>query len=279
MIVQKTFNNNIISAIDDKGKEVVIVGNGVGFQKKSGDMVDRSKISKVFFCVENYQEERMIKILKDVPVELIIITDKIMEMAQTVLNTKLNPMLLITLADHLNFAVQRTSNNTVMPSPLGHEIRYIYPEEYEVGKKALEYIKKELHISLPKEEIIFIALHFVNSQTDYKDISDTLKLSRLLQEVLQVVKDELNLNLDESSTAYCRFIVHLRYFVIRQISKEQLKDDDMIELFDMVKSKYKKAYHCVQKLSNMLSEKYNMICSDSEKFYLILHIQKILSQQ
>lgn len=278
MRVQKAFNNNIVSAVDEQGKEMVIVGNGIGFSKKSGELVDRSKISKIFYCAENLQEERMIKILKDIPIELILITDKIIEMAQTVLKTELNPMLMITLADHINFSVQRASRNTVMPSPLGHEIKYIYPREYEVGVKALEYIKKELHIDLPKEEVIFIALHFVNSQTDYKDISDTLKLSRILQEVVQVVKDDLQIKLDETSTTYCRFAVHLRYFVIRQLSMERVIDDDVIELFDMVKEKYKRAYHCVQKINTLLNEKYNMVYSDSEEFYLTLHIQRMLSQ-
>lgn len=278
MRVQKAFNNNIVSAVDEQGKEMVIVGNGIGFLKKSGELVDRSKISKIFYCAENLQEERMIKSLKDIPIELILITDKVIEMAQTVLKTELNPMLLITLADHIHFSVQRANHNTVMPSPLGHEIKYIYPREYEVGVKALEYIKKELHIALPKEEVIFIALHFVNSQTDYKDISDTLKLSRILQEVVQVVKDDLQIKLDESSTTYCRFVVHLRYFVIRQLSRERVIDDDVIELFDMVKEKYKKAYHCVQKINTLLNEKYNMFYSNSEEFYLTLHIQRMLSQ-
>ncbi|SHJ99273.1 transcriptional antiterminator, BglG family [Anaerocolumna jejuensis DSM 15929] len=278
MRVQKAFNNNIVSAVDEQGKEMVIVGNGIGFSKKAGDMVDQSKISKIFYCAENSQEERMIKILKDIPIDLIQVTNKIMEMAQAVLNTKLNPMLLITLADHIHFAIQRTNTNMVMPSPLGHEIRYIYPKEYEAGSKALDYIKSTLNVILPKEETIFIALHFVNSQTEYEDISDTLKLSRILQEVIQVVKDELRIKIDESATTYCRFVVHLRYFVIRQLSKEQMIDDDVLELYDMVKTKYEKAYYCVQKINTLLKEKYNMVYSDSEEFYLVLHIQKMLSQ-
>lgn len=278
MRVQKAFNNNIVSAVDEQGKEMVIVGNGIGFSKKSGELVDRSKISKIFYCAENLQEERMIKILKDIPIELILITDKVIEMAQTVLKTELNPMLLITLADHIHFAVQRTNRNTVMPSPLGHEIRYIYPREYEAAMKALEYIKKELNITLPKEEVIFIALHFVNSQTNYKDISDTLKLSRILQEVVEAVKDDLGIRIDETSTTYCRFVVHLRYFVTRQLSRERVIDDDVIELFDIVKEKYKRAYHCVQKINTLLNEKYHMVYSNSEEFYLTLHIQRMLSQ-
>lgn len=278
MRVQKAFNNNIISAVDEQGKEMVIVGNGIGFAKKSGEAVDRSKISKIFYCAENSQEERMIKILKDIPIDLILITNKIIEMGQTVLNTKLNPMLLITLADHIHFAIKRFNEHMIVPSPLGQEIRYIYPKEYEVGMKALEYTQKELNVELPKEEIIFIALHFVNAQTEYKDISETLKLSKILQDVVQVVKDELGIRLDESSTTYCRFVVHLRYFVTRQLNKEQFIDDDVMELHAMVKEKYKKAYGCVQKINTLLKEKYHMDCSDSEELYLILHIQRMLSQ-
>ena len=277
--VQKAFNNNIVSAVDNHGKEMIVIGKGVGFSKKEGDTVDATKVSKIFYCAENSKEERMIKILKDIPIDVILITDKIMEMAQTLLNTKLNPMLLITLADHIHFSIHRADQNIVIPSPLGQDIKYIYPKEYEVGTKALEYIKKALNVTLPKEEIVFIALHFVNSQTDYNEISDTLRLSKILQEIIQVVNQELEMEFDESSTTYCRFVVHLRYFVIRQLSKEKVIDDDVGDLYNMMKVKYEMAYHCVLKINQLLKEKYHMEYSDSEEFYLVIHIQRMLSQQ
>lgn len=36
MVIDKIINNNIVSAFDEKGLEVVIMGRGIGFQMKRG---------------------------------------------------------------------------------------------------------------------------------------------------------------------------------------------------------------------------------------------------
>ena len=48
MVIDKIINNNIVSAFDDKGLEVVIMGRGIGFQMKRGQEVPAEKIEKVF---------------------------------------------------------------------------------------------------------------------------------------------------------------------------------------------------------------------------------------
>ncbi|MFR8086468.1 MAG: CAT RNA binding domain-containing protein, partial [Leuconostoc gelidum] len=39
MYVKKTFNNNVLLA-DNNGHEVVLIGKGLGFQKKVGQVID-----------------------------------------------------------------------------------------------------------------------------------------------------------------------------------------------------------------------------------------------
>lgn len=48
MVIDKIINNNIVSAFDEKGLEVVIMGRGIGFQMKRGQEVPAEKIEKVF---------------------------------------------------------------------------------------------------------------------------------------------------------------------------------------------------------------------------------------
>ena len=48
MIVNKKFNNNVLMSVDDKGQEVVLMGNGLAFSCRPGDLVDESKIEKTF---------------------------------------------------------------------------------------------------------------------------------------------------------------------------------------------------------------------------------------
>ena len=39
IIIEKVINNNIISAYDESGAEVIVMGRGIGFKKKQGEMV------------------------------------------------------------------------------------------------------------------------------------------------------------------------------------------------------------------------------------------------
>ena len=48
MTVEKVINNNIVSAYDETGREVVVMGRGIGFGVRAGAVIDNSKIEKVF---------------------------------------------------------------------------------------------------------------------------------------------------------------------------------------------------------------------------------------
>ena len=48
MIIQKVINNNVVSTFDSNGKEVILMGKGIGFRKKTGDELDKTKIEKIF---------------------------------------------------------------------------------------------------------------------------------------------------------------------------------------------------------------------------------------
>ena len=44
MIIEKVINNNIVSAFDEDGREVVIMGRGIGFGVRPGAAVRDSKV-------------------------------------------------------------------------------------------------------------------------------------------------------------------------------------------------------------------------------------------
>ena len=48
MVIDKIINNNIVSAFDETGLEVVIMGRGIGFQRKRGQEVPVEKVEKIF---------------------------------------------------------------------------------------------------------------------------------------------------------------------------------------------------------------------------------------
>ena len=49
MIVEKVLNNNVVVSIDPTTrKEVILMGSGIAFNKKPGQLIDTKKIEKTF---------------------------------------------------------------------------------------------------------------------------------------------------------------------------------------------------------------------------------------
>ena len=69
MNIQKVINNNVISAFDEKKQEIVIMGRGIGFKAHIGDVVDESRIEKVFRIENENLSRQFQEILQNIPLE------------------------------------------------------------------------------------------------------------------------------------------------------------------------------------------------------------------
>lgn len=67
------------------------------------------------------------------------------------------------MADHIDFAIIKFKEKLNITMPILYDVKHLYENEYEVGIYALNLIKEELKIDLPKEEAAYIAMHFVNA--------------------------------------------------------------------------------------------------------------------
>ena len=47
MRIKKVFNNNVLLA-EKNGREVVLIGKGIGFKKHTGDDVEQQQITKIY---------------------------------------------------------------------------------------------------------------------------------------------------------------------------------------------------------------------------------------
>ncbi|MEI8633499.1 CAT RNA binding domain-containing protein [Vibrio sp. PP-XX7] len=48
MLIEKVLNNNVVISRDTDGREVIVMGRGLGFQMAAGMELDRGKIEKTF---------------------------------------------------------------------------------------------------------------------------------------------------------------------------------------------------------------------------------------
>lgn len=153
----------------------------------------------------------------------------------------------------------------------------MYPKEMKVGLKALDMIKEEFNVDLPDVEATFIALHFVNGQLNDCDISDTVRVTEIASDILSIVKHHYHLDLDEESLNLERFIIHLQYLLMRLHNGAALEGKNE-NIYQLLKATQTKEVECVEKINKFLNQNYQWNCSDEEKFYLILHLQRLTSR-
>ena len=66
----KVYNNNAVSAVRPDGREVVLVGNGIGFSKRPGDVIDERKIEKIYY-IQSELQTKFLQLLKDASPEAV----------------------------------------------------------------------------------------------------------------------------------------------------------------------------------------------------------------
>ncbi len=274
LVITKIINNNVVSTIDEKGRELILMGCGLGFQKKPGDEVDESKMEKRFRLDSIQDTRHFADIVEDMPIEHLRISSKIISYAKEKLEVKFSRSIYITLTDHINFAIERHSRNIDFSNPLTWEIKRIYKSEFEIGMKALEMIKESLGIELPEDEGASIAMHFVNAESERPDMAETIKTTKLIQNAMNIVRFHFNIELDTDSIQYSRFVTHLRFFAQRILSGSTISNNDDT-LFQTMAKAYPDDLKCAEKIGKYIYGDFGYNISDEEKTYLLVHINRI----
>ena len=273
IIIEKVINNNIISAYEKSGAEVIVMGRGIGFKKKQGEMVPADQISKIFRIKSRTLSEQFKELLANMPLERVRISDEIISHAKDHLKLKLNQSIYVTLTDHINFAIERVSQGIEPQNALLWEIKRFYPQEFQLGIYALELIQDRLDILLPEDEAGFIALHFVNAEYG-TDIRDAVKFPDQMQAIVDIVERDLGILLDESSLHYERFMTHIKFLIQRIYRKELLSSEDR-ELSLMMQRKYPREYQCSVKVAEYIMQATGCKLSEEEIMYLSVHIRRV----
>lgn len=273
IIIEKVINNNIISAYEKSGAEVIVMGRGIGFKKKQGEVVPADQISKIFRIKSRTLAEQFKELLANMPLERVRISGEIISHAKDHLKLKLNQSIYVTLTDHINFAIERVSQGIEPQNALLWEIKRFYPQEFQLGIYALELIQDRLDILLPEDEAGFIALHFVNAEYG-TDIRDAVKFPDQMQAIVDIVERDLGILLDESSLHYERFMTHIKFLIQRIYRKELLSSEDR-ELSLLMQRKYPREYQCSLKVAEYIMQATGSRLSEEEIMYLSVHIRRV----
>jgi beta-glucoside operon transcriptional antiterminator len=272
MVIKKIFNNNAILAKDSEKNEIVVMGRGIGFKKNVGDKLDENLIEKTFILKQKDASDKFKLLLEDIPTEHVSLCYDIIEYAKNILGVELNDYIYVTLTDHISYTLKLFDEGLNRPNPLIWEIKKFYSKEFAIGLKALEFVESETGKKLPEDEACNIALHLINAQVNKKGnkVKDIANQAKMIQDILNIVKYTYNIELDEKSLNYERFVTHLRFF-FQRLNKEQKIETEDDFLLKQIKVKYKKAYDCMLKIQTYLNKE----LSEEEQLYLTIHIQRV----
>lgn len=278
MEIKQTFNNNVVLTTDEEANEVVVMGRGIGFQKAKGDSIDPALIDKTFILSENVSKSIFPDIYHQLSDDEIDVVVEIIDLAEEKLGLEFQSNIYIALADHIHYALDRTQQLIPLTNPLNYEVKKYYPEEYKIGQMALKLIKERLNISLYKDEASSIALHFVTGQKEGYLIAQTIKVTEIVHNILNIVRIYYGDNFDEESISYARFLTHIQYFAHRVVFGEQKGETDSF-LYEQIQASYPNTFECVNRIKRYVKATHHFEMGEDEQVYLTIHIERIMSEK
>ncbi len=272
MKIIKHINNNFAIAEDSQGKQCIVSGKGIGFGAVPRQ-VSLNQINRTYYEVAPIY----ISMISGLPEDIISISSRIIEYARLIIDKPFNASIVFTLADHINFCIERFRKKMNVKLPIINDIQYLFEKEMKVGEFGLQLIRKELNVFLPKDEAAYIALHIINAEEEGKT-RKVLDDGEIVEGVIQIVETDYQLSVNRADFNYSRFATHLHYLLKRGREQSFYKTENA-KIYLAIKDDYPQSFACAEKISNYLYEQAELNLTDEERLYLMLHIHRLCTRE
>lgn len=278
----KKINNNVAICIDSHNKDLVAFGKGIGFPSMPYEITDLSKLDRTFYNIK----PQYISMLNDIPQEVIAFTARIVDIAQAQLYYNLNPNLVLTLADHIAFAMERRKKGIYIHMPLVYDIEQTYPEEIQIAKYTLQKVEEKFGVRLPFQEASGIALSLINAKITEKESGATGEESALQQKsdeqiiehLTKIIEQEMHIHINRESFNYARYATHVQY-LLQRIYEHKHVDSKNLSMYQSLREEFTAVSDCVDQMDRYLQEEIHVSLSEEEKLYLIMHANRICAKE
>ena len=268
-------NNNVVLARDEFGREAILTGRGLGFQRKRGQDVDASLISRRYIPADNAQS--VAEVIAGIPLERLALIERVFRKAARGLNTDVPSSTLIAVVDHINQAMERVCQGLTMVYPLRVEVAHLHPEELRLAEAMVEEINATQEVQLPGGEAVALALHLFTAAIGAPSAQAASEQSRLIGQVMGLLEKSFGEAFDADSVNAARFAVHLRYFLVRARTAVQIEDGTSSLVADALRVSDPDAYRVARRIRDLLEIRLNTTVSDDETAYLALHVARLTS--
>lgn len=273
--ISKILNNNVIICINSN-QEVILIGKGIGFNKKPGMVVDDNASIEKVYKLDQKQQQEYYKSLVEIADEEVL--QAIIESVNYITSTtymKDDKQLVIVLTDHITFAYKRLKQNQIISNPFAMETKHLYSEAYDIATQVIQRLNEKLDVTFPDDEIGFIALHIASNKEDLP-MSEISLINKMISKCVLIIENDIGYPVNPRTVQYQRFIRHIQFLIRRLNKKEYVHAQD--EFINMVKTYYPNCYSTAYKISKVIQKDLDIDIDDSEIVYLALHIYHFQSQ-
>ncbi|GGI42038.1 glucose PTS transporter transcription antiterminator GlcT [Mammaliicoccus stepanovicii] len=268
-VIEKTLNNNVLVA-NYYEKEVILIGKGISFGKKQGDVINTDLIEKIYLLESERDKDKYRQLLDDTNEYVFNAVLEVVNGIDRQLGGSVSEKTLISLTDHIIFAIKRIKEDIHVHNPFLKETELLYPREYKIAETAVKALNEKLDLQFIESEAGFIALHIHSAEVNHT-IHDIYNIKEIIQNAIIIIEEDLEVTIDKNSINYSRFVRHLHFAIQRVLADERIPDATNIET--LLKAQYPLCYNISIKIVKMMQSQLKKPIYQSELAYLTMHIQ------
>lgn len=270
----KVLNNNGLLVYDERAKrELIFLGNGVGFGKRPTEKLADIKGAKVYSLVTRQKNQSVLKVVNGISPEFIEVAGRIIEEAEKVFH-EVNHEILLPMADHIALAAKRARENRQMANPFTPDIRVLFSGEYSVALKGRDIIREMTGCEITDDEVGFITLHIHAGLSD-EQVSVALDTTRVINEGIEMIEEAFGQKLPKDSLAYTRLMSHLYYMIARTRRGETTN----VDFNDFIFTNYPKTGETARAVCRFMEKELKKPVGKEEIGFLAIHIQRVISPE
>lgn len=270
-IIKVLNNNGILVYENGTGKELILLGNGVGFGKKPMQQIEEIRGARMYSLVTKQKQQSVLKVVNGIQPCFIEAAGKIIEEAEKVFH-KVNHDILLPMADHIALAAKRVSENRQISNPFTPDIRVLFEKEYAVALRGREIIKSITGCVISDDEVGFITLHIHAGLSD-EHVSVALDTTRIIDTAVKMIENAFGKKIEEDSLAYTRLMSHLYYMVARTRNGETTNAD----FNEFIFKNYPETGKVAEQVCSFMEKEMKKPVAVQEIGFLAIHIQRVIS--
>ncbi len=265
----KVLNNNGILVLDgDTGRELILLGNGIGFGHRTGERLEQVKEAKRYELVTG--KSTALQQVNSIDPVFIEAAGNIIESARKTLGD-ISSDILIPMADHIALAAGRAREGRELPNPFNQDIKALFDWEYQAAMEGREIIREMTGIVISEDEVGYITLH-IHAGSSEENVAHSMDMARLVQDSIRSIEEKMGIKLAADSLGYNRLVSHLRYMIARIRKGEPVS----LDMEAYARDAFPGPYQAAVDVCGDMEKRLGMSVASQEAGFLAIHIQRVI---